>query len=431
MTFREPAFTVSFSLTVALAVLLFAVDTAASGPKEKVLYSFKGNGDGKPYFGLIFDTEGRLYGTTDGGYSCPEKWSRAPVASCGTAFQLIPPATKGGRWIETVLHRFRGSDGANPQSYLVQDSAGKFYGTTTYGGYYGYPCARYSMDGCGVVFQLTRPAKMGDGWTETVLYKFTGGTDGSIPVSGVVRDKEGDLYGVTAYGGTVGAGALFKLQPPKKQGDAWTESVLYSFAVGAGPASGVVLDRTGKLYGESVDGVFQMSPPTAKRGVWIENVLYTFKDWSDGAEPAGGVTFDNAGNIYGTTVEGGVNSYGTVFQLTPPGTKGGAWTKTVLHSFPAGTSDGWGPVSGVILDKVGNVYGTTENGGKLNDGTIFKVKRPAAPGVAWIETVLHSFDRTDGWVPAGGLIFDGLGNLDGTTAGGGKWNWGTAFELVP
>jgi uncharacterized repeat protein (TIGR03803 family) len=155
-----------------------------------------------------------------------------------------------------------------------------------------------------------------------------------------------------------------------------------------------------------------------------EKVIYNFKGGSDGAAPFSGLIADSAGNLYGTTADGG-GTYcngqgcGTVFELTPPATQGGAWTETVLYSFQGGNAAA-GPEASLIFDAAGNLYGTTYGGGASSDGTVFQLTPPATQGGSWTETVLYSFKGgSDGEYPVASLIFDPAGNLYGTTVFGG------------
>jgi uncharacterized repeat protein (TIGR03803 family) len=166
-----------------------------------------------------------------------------------------------------------------------------------------------------------------------------------------------------------------------------------------------------------------------------EKVLYSFSgtNLGSGSDPAAGLIFDAAGNLYGTTEYGGDLSScsgigcGTVFELSPRA--GGAWTETVLHSF--NITNGASPLAGVIFDSSGNLYGTTAGGGgRSAAGTVFELSPKAGGG--WTETVLHEFNNDgDASNPRAGLIFDASGNLYGTTFGGGKYGGGTVFELSP
>ena len=189
-------------------------------------------------------------------------------------------------------------------------------------------------------------------WTERVLYSFTGGADGLIPLAGLVFDAAGNLYGTTGYGGADGSGVVFKLAP---------------------------------------------NPD----GTWTESVLYSFTGYADGSIPGAGLIFDPTGNLYGTTTSGGPFSAGecpagcgVVFKLAP--NPDGTWTESVLHSFTG--ADGQYPRAGLVFDVAGNLYGTTNGGGPDNDGVVFKLK-PNLDGT-WTESVLYSFkDGADGGFP--------------------------------
>ena len=323
-------------LALAVCVPLHAARAAHA---DMVLYSFAGGNDGQlPHAGLIMDSAGNLYGTTEegGGLHCG--------GSCGTVFKLAPDGT------ETVLHSFTGIDDGNVLvSGLIEDGAGDFYGTTIFGG----------TDGYGTVFKLAP-----DG-TETVLYSFQGGSDGAFLQAGVIRDSVGDLYGTTSEGGTDGYGTVFRLAPDG------TKTVLYSFmggSDGAFPLAGLI--RVGhNLYGTTKAGgaygsgtIFELAPHHT------ETVLYSFMDGSDGAFPQAGVIRDRAGNLYGTTSQGGTHGAGTVFKLAPDG------TETVLHSFKGG-GDGQVPYAGLMMGANGYLYGTTVRGGTYRKGTVFKIKK--------------------------------------------------------
>jgi hypothetical protein len=211
------------------AIILAMASVASASWKEKVLYSFQGGTDGStPAGGVVFDTAGNLYGTTQqgGGTNC------APISYCGTVFQL---AKKGGSWTETVLHVFAGvtrnNDGATPAGGLVMDAAGNLYGATAYGGSGG--CVLVGIKGgCGTVYELSPPKVKGGKWTYAILYSFQGGKDGYFPWGDLVFDAARNLYGATQFGGGKGTtcnllyqycGTLFELSPPKTRGGKWKE----------------------------------------------------------------------------------------------------------------------------------------------------------------------------------------------------------------
>lgn len=422
----------------ALAVIaIFAGAAFAAGIKESVLYRFEGGSDGAfPQASLIEDKAHNLYGTTVGG----------GTPKLGTVFVISPPGTA---WTESVLYSFiGGNDGANPFGNLVADKAGNLYGTTYDGG--GSANCQSIHAGCGTVFQLTPPATRGAPWTETVLHRFTGVSDGANPVAGLIMDSKGNLYGTTIGGGFGDEGTIFELAPPATKGAPWTESVLYRFAGGndgAIPRAGLTFGLHGALFGTTAGGgnkaqwgvVFKLRPPTTQGGSWTEGVLYRFTRGSDGGYPNAALIIDKTGNLYGTTAEGGNFSFcgagcGTVFQVTPPTKQGDPWTETTLYSFTDGR-DGAAPQARLLVDRAGNLYGTATYGGQSNNGSVFKLTPPAAQGDPWTETTLSDFaSRHNGSAPTAGLIFGKGGHLYGTTAVGGghpRARAGTVFRIVP
>ena len=317
---------------------------------------------------------------------------------------------------ETVLHSFAGgTDGSYPAAGVI-DQAGNIYGTTRYG----------SASGAGTVFKLTQS---GGVWTETVIYSFAGGNDGSSPAASVVMDAAGNLYGTTRLGGPANAGTVFKLSPA---GTSWTETVLYAFTGGTdGGAPQAALALHGQaIYGTTPQGgasangtVFELKQVN---GTWQERVLYSFAGGnSDGAYAYCQPVFDKLGNMYGTTASGGPNQAGTVFELQPAGK---TWTETILHFF-TGNSDGSNVDDGVIMDAAGNLYGLTLSGGQYTSGTAYELTNSNG---TWTEQVLYSFTGgLDGGFPSAGLAIDKNGNLFGTAFNGGTNGFGTVFELTP
>jgi hypothetical protein len=356
---------------------------------ETVLYTFTGGKDGgAPGAGLLMDSSGALYGTTQSG---------GPRLG-GTVFKLTPPAQGATVWTETVLYGFNLQNpvgGETPEAGLIADASGALYGTTVVGGSAQLICQGTPYGtGCGTVFKLAPPGNGKSTWTEQVLHKFAGGSDGSNPVAGVVMDTAGALYGTTIAGGSstycadgyIGCGTAFKLQPPAQGKTVWTETFLHKFSGGADgaapyaslvPASGGAFYGTAAESGTSAGVVFELTPPGAKAR-WTQKILYTFSG-PDGEWPnymsvgAGGV-------LYGTTEFGGVNpnglcnpsGCGNVFSLTPPLKGKKAWIEAVLHDFGGPTGDGAAPLSGVIIGANGNLYGTTYEGG-ANYGTVFEI----------------------------------------------------------
>lgn len=412
--------------------------------QEGVLYRFLAGPDGEePRAGLIADAAGNLYGTTfyGGGQS-----------DVGTVFRLTPPHTLGGAWTETVLHSFSDlAEGWDPWAGLVADAAGNLYGTTWLGGAEG---------DCGVVFELS---PMGSTWNYSVIHNFTcdDNSDGGDPRADLAIDGQGNLYGTTSVGGTGlcfgGCGVVFELSPSN---GSWTETVLYNFpAIGSGDdatggtGGGVVLDNQGNLYGTTFVGggsnatgaVFVLKRPAQQGGQWTYHVLHAFVDPTQGIYPEAGVIFDRQGNLYGTTELGaGTGCYGSgcgvVFELSR---QGGALQYNVLYTF-TGQGDGGLPQASLTLDKAGNLYGTTQNGGTgtgcsgLGCGVAFRLAHPAQPGAPWTQSVLHTFrGASDGYVPWGKLAIGKLGLLYGATQFGGitscdsGFGCGTVFVLRP
>jgi hypothetical protein len=380
-------------------IVLATVSIASASWKEKVLYSFQGIPDGSlPVGAVVFDQAGNLYGaTTEGGSSACRS-----VALCGTVFQLAPPAKQGDPWAETVLYVFKGNafnDGATPVGGLVIDSAGNLYGTTAYGGT-GDCVLLGSKLGCGTVFELSPPQQKGDAWKETVLYSFPTAKQGYLPNGDLVFDSTGNLYGATMFGGGFGT----------------TCDPFYQYC----------------------GAVFELSPPKTKGGKWTEKVQHGFKGRTDGANPNGGLVLDGKGAVYGTTLSGGNSNCkttysagcGTAFKLNPPTTKGGAWTETMLHRFTGG-NDGAGPNGGLIFSTTGSLYGTGGGGGSGNGfGVVFQLAK--AKSGRWTETVLYSFQGgADGRDPAAPVTLDSSGNLFGTTNAEGAHFGGTFFQLKP
>jgi uncharacterized repeat protein (TIGR03803 family) len=365
--------------------------------------------------GLTADTEGVSYGTTAGGGD--------PICGCGTVFKISKSGT------ETVLYTFTGPfpwpNGRVPLGGVIRDWAGNLYGTTSEGGSSNTFCGGT----CGVVFKIDPTGQY------TVLHAFTGPPDGAQPLAGLVRDAAGNLYGTTAFGGGgqcevtgAGCGTVFKIDA------AGNESVLYAFQGGAdgfAPEAGLVMDTQGNLYGTTFGGgtdfpgtVFKVTPSGQ------ENVLYTFKNGSDGNAPLGTLIMDAEGNLYGTTSGTDHGTNGTVFKLSQSG------KETVLWDF-RGYPDGAFPEAGVVMDKEGNLYGTTYLGGDINPpicsgvggcGTVFEISKGG------VETVLYPFQAgSDGGFPAAPLILDPKGNIYGTTPDYGFSNYGgsgNVFELI-
>jgi uncharacterized repeat protein (TIGR03803 family) len=312
---------------------------------------------------------------------------------------LLPPSAPAQTF--TVLHAFTGRpDGASPHAGLLLDKSGNLYGTTAVGG--------DIKSGWGTVFKVTSEGQ------ETVLYSFASGTDGANPQAGLIMDASGNLYGTTSKGGSVpNFGTVFKVSAKGK------ENVLFRFndTDGSGPVGSLVRDAKGNLYGTTQVGAKGYGTVFKLDSKGNETVLHSFARGADGAFPLAGLIMDAKGNLYGTTESGGTPEVGTVFEVDNTG------EETILYSFKR-APDGYGPYGGLVMDAIGNFYGTAEDGGKDSAfGTVFKLTKSG------VETVLHSFaSNPDGANPWAGLIRDAKGNLYGTTSFGGIGK-GTVFEV--
>ena len=400
----------------ALAACLILAPASWAGVKYKVLHNFGAGADGRQPSGpLLLGPEGSLFGVTSNGGG-----SACGGAGCGTVFELVPRGI--GRWSERVLYGFAdtGHGYAFPKGNLVQAASGNLYGWA--GSYYCCYTAvlelspgpgRWGVDwvwtnGSGPGLLLDQAGNLygfmgydagpiaelspgSDGWTYTDLYNFCpppGCYDGSEPVAPLSWDVHGNLYGTTLFGGN---------EPPKCLGSA-----------GCGVA-------------------FQMTPNGD--GTWTYNVLWRFAATkTDGYYPYAGLTVDASGTAYGATWGGGKYGNGTFFKLTP--TKSGLWTETILYQFPS-CANGCGPSYTLVPDKAGNLYGSGAGGSTAcgyGCGVIFKFS-PQKNGT-WKYSVVHEFNGTDGAFPYG-VVLDDKGNIFGTTNAGGKYNMGVTFEITP
>jgi uncharacterized repeat protein (TIGR03803 family) len=366
-----------------------------------------------------------------------------------------------------VIHNFTGvgNDGATPYGGPILDSSGNLYGTTYLGG----------STGNGSVYKMS---PNGSSWTYSSLYSFKGitdgsgpafgslamaggralfgttegggtfgtafaicscpsrevqihdfgtGTDGAQPIASVVMDSKGDLYGTTSLGGVYQNGTVFQAI---RSGQTWAESVIYNFTGGddgASPPAGVTLDANGNLFGTSsfggTNGVGVVYELSSSRSGWTQTVLYNFQGLDDGQNPVGGVILDKAGNLYGTTFSGGINGGGTVYKLSPSAS---GWTLTTLYSF---TGAFGGPYNKLTFDAKGNLYGATNSDGPFNLGSVFKLS-PANGN--WTYTDLYDFSGgSEGGLPYGSVAVDAEGDVFGTAVVGGSDNQGVVFEITP
>jgi uncharacterized repeat protein (TIGR03803 family) len=350
----------------------------------------------------------------------------------GTVFEISRGTN--GQWKETVLHSFNinGHDGGVPYASLVRDAAGSLYGTTSLGGASGTGCGGY---GCGTAFQLTRGTN--GTWTESVLHSFnSAGNDGYTPNANLIFDPHGNLFGTTEYGGWAGGvGTVFELL--RNASGEWREKIIHSFNYtnGGEPLCGLVSDSAGNFYGTTQYGgrfthgtVFELK--LQPNGTWKENVLHSFNPGSgDGFEPYSGLVIDSSGRLYGTTPAGGYG-WGTVFRLA---LVKGLWKESVIHIFEYG-QDGINPYGPLAIDPTGRLYGTTWQSYVNNvggAGIVFRLVRTKAQG--WRETILHQFvNAGDGGNPYSGVVLDSTGTIYGTTyMGGDSQGYGVVFEVEP
>jgi uncharacterized repeat protein (TIGR03803 family) len=420
--FRVRAVTGALVLAIMFGLTVVA-GQGAEAQTFQVIHTFTGGGDGStPTAGVTIDGAGNLYGTAFYGGT-----------GYGTVYKL---KHLGSGWALNPLYSFTdANDGAYPYARVVFGPSGVLYGTASGGGQYGG----------GVVFKLG-PSPTATAcktalcpWTETVLYAFPGGADGSFPYFGdVIFDQADNMYGTAAGGGR--GGVAYELTPPGSWG---TESVLHTFTGdpdGLFPDHGVILDTAGNLYGTTYEGgasgagsVYQLVPAM---GGWTENILYSFEDGNDGGYPIANPIFGRSGiNLYGTATNAGMGGGGTVYELSPSGS---GWTFNPLYSFtgsgggcstPGYSGPGPGPWGALAMDEAGSLYGTTCSDGAYGYGNVFELT-PSHDG--WTYTDLHDFTGgSDGGNPISNVSFDLSGNLYGTASTGGSHGVGVVWEITP
>jgi uncharacterized repeat protein (TIGR03803 family) len=421
MTRQSSLITANLMSAAFIAMLMFIGLPSASAQTETVIHTFQSSNkhDGiEPFSGVIADSNGALYGTTEGG----------GAYNYGAVYKLTPPSVAGGSWKEAIIYSFTGNlAGSYPQGNLLFHG-GAIYGTLQLGG----------SGVAGVVYQLTHS---GGTWTEKVIYNFTGGSDGKWPVTGLVADNKGNLYGTTIEGGnftgnSAGYGVVFRLSPPQGA-NGWMETVLHAFTGtdGDDPNSVLIRDSSGVLYGATYQSgqygygnIFKLAPPSGG-GSLITTILYSFQNASDGGYPTAGPVLDSSGALYGSTSDGGQYNRGTVYKLTPPSGGSGPWTESTLYAFQNGNDGGY-PYASLIFDSSGNLYGTALAGGTGGYGVVFELVPPSGGNGPWTETVLHAFtSNPDGGSSYTPLLLLGT-TLYGTTWGGGLSS-GTVFEITP
>jgi uncharacterized repeat protein (TIGR03803 family) len=348
----------------------------------------------------------------------------------GSVFVLSPPAAGHTAWRKKVLFDFTHGrrQGTYANGGLIMDASGNIYGTTYLGG--------VNPEG-GTVFRLTPPAAGQTTWVHTILYSFSH-TVGQRPNWGLVRDAAGNLYGTTTSGGANDFGTVFELSPPSDGSTVWTEATLMAFDNNSsGDVTGpLVLDAVGNLYGTGNAGeghgfgvVFELSPPAAGQSSWTQTVILKLNGAGDGERPDGPLVLDNLGNVYGSAYLGGKFGTGTVFELTPPNAGSTTWQETVLASFN-NKNGGGGPAGGLVRDNAGSLYGTTLFGGKTGKGVAFELSPPSLGKRTWHETVLNQFNGKMG-KGASGIVPDSSGSFYGAAVQGGKFGYGAIYKLTP
>ncbi len=430
------------SLFSPLVFAAFSASAFGQTANYKVIHRFSGypNDIEHPIGAVVFDKAGNMYGVGPGGGNDND----------GAVFELSPDGH--GNWTETMLYNFCQNfdglsclDGQSPDAQMAIDAAGNLYGTTYQGGTGNE--SNPLFPGGGVAFELSPPLQQRGQWTETVLYNFCSQFENDVCLDGgpgnksqMVFDHAGNLYGTSVLGGSGhiqgqgvlpgGGGIVFELS---HNAQGWTEKVLYNFCSqgpgtecqdGYAPAGGVILDKSGNLYGTTgysgLDNSFRggtLFELLDAGGRWRYKLLATVPDNAKIYSPYGPLTFDASGNLYGAL--GLV--YGGVYQRNAK--TGG------IKVFSFNAQDGFEPLGGVYVDpKTDALYGTN-SGGNGGPGNIFEIRSGGK------EIILHAFcgllSCADGDLPSAQLVPDVKGNLYGPTEFGGAYNLGALFELTP
>ena len=383
-----------YTFTAASNQILVANFAADYGTTNlTTLWSFTGGNDGaNPWAALVQGSDSNFYGTTYGSGSGP--------SANGTVFRISPGGSLTTLWSFTG-----GNDGANPVAGLVQGSDSNFYGTASYGG----------ANGNGTVFRISPSGSL------TNLWSFTGGTDGAVPMAGLVQGSDGNFYGTTAYGGANGNGNVFRMSPSGGLTNLWSFT---GGNDGAYPQAGLVQGIDSNFYGTTYGSgsgpsaygtVFRISPGGSLTTLW------SFTGGNDGASPWAALVQGSDSNFYGTASDGGANGNGTVFRISPSG------GLTTLWSFTGG-NDGANPLAGLVQGSDGNFYGTTygSGSGPSGYGTVFRISPSGRLTNLWSFTGCG-----DGANPFAGLVQGNDGDLYGTTygSGNGPSAYGTVFKL--
>ena len=424
-----------------LCGLIFATTIWVQAQTFTVLHEFTGHNDGARPGGMTKDRAGNLYGSTayGGDFSCNGGDGGPP--GCGVLFKLKKDDTG---WVLNPLYTFPGSLQGYLSNYpggLAIAPNGSLYGTNFLGG------NGLGIYGDGSIFNATpspvAPASVLAPWTYSVIYEFSGSSDGANPTgtAPLLFDQAGNIYGTTAYGdGSTNYGVVYEAT---RSGSSWMVTGLYSFLGGSDGYSpiGVVSDDAGNLYGvtglggntgcDYGDGggcglIYELSH---SQSGWTKTTLHIFEQGVDGGN-SGALIRDGSGNLYGITTGYGPNSNGgTVWEMSP---SNGGWSFSVIHAFPTETLNASGPFP-LTMDAAGNLYGLTTLGGAANVGFLFELT-PSNGG--WAYTELYDFGtmpgRSDGCYPQGAPQLDAAGNIYGTTElCGGSADVGNVWKFTP
>ncbi|HET6246261.1 MAG TPA: choice-of-anchor tandem repeat GloVer-containing protein [Tepidisphaeraceae bacterium] len=356
-------------------------EVAQGSGKITTLATFSGDNGERPVSGVIQDANGNLFGTTQAGLG---------VDDFGTLFEI----PKAAGTINTLVS-FYSSTGFSPQAGAIVDSSGNVYGTLSRGG----------ISDDGGVFEVAAGST-----TSTSLAVFNG-TNGADPLSTLAIDNSGDLFGTTRLGGANGLGTVFEIANGT---NAITKLASFSSATGSSPGDGLVLDSSGDIFGTTTSGkatVFEI-----KQGSSTLTTLTTFTPAT--IDPTGELVLDAAGDIFGATRNGGANSDGAIYELAS-----GTNAATVLASF--NSTNGASPQGGVTADASGNLYGATYSGGTAGLGTVYEL--PAGSSTI---TTLANFNSTVGGNATAPVVVDAMGNVYGTASDSGSGNAGAVFEVA-
>ena len=383
---------------------------AYAAPQFEVLHTFAmpagydTPGENNP---VIIESDGTIFGTTGGG---PERDIR------GSFYSLTPPAIDGDPWTYTLLRIFNDNVGFKPFGHLRRDRDGNYLGVTRSGGLH---------DG-GTVFKLVRPQGSQTRWSFQALRAFPR-QKYQVP-HGLVTDSAGMIYGTT------GRALIYSLDP-----DTFRLTILrdFNYPDGPIPISGLARGPGGVLYGTSYSGeskpggVYSFAPPGPSNNRWTYRLLARFDEQfgPNGSGLIGGVTIGNNGELYGTTASGGIGypGSGTVYQLLPPATPGGAWQRTIIYRFIPET--GQESHARPIVDANGALYGGASRGGAHDRGVVYRLSPPVEPDAEWTYTVLHHFTGDeDGGTVRSQLTPGQDGALYGITGTGGEGR-GVVFRI--